>query len=121
MRADRRIAPAPEPILERRHAERRVARPDPLPADRVARTMPPALVQGWLAFQSGTARRRLAPIPDGWASGPDEELVQLCRQAHPVPPAVTPVPRPGDAARAPDTERHPIPRPRTEGSPSAAV
>jgi hypothetical protein len=73
---------------------------DRLPADRIARTMPAALAQGWLAFQSGTARRRLAPIPDDWAMRPDEELVRICRDARPVPPAVTPVPRPSDAADA---------------------
>ena len=100
VQADRRVAPAPEPIVERRRADRRGAPPDRMPADRIARTMPPALVQGWLAFQSGTARRRLAPIPDGWATRRDEELVQLCREARPVPPAVTPVSRPRDAAEA---------------------
>ena len=119
MQADRRVAPAPEPIIERRRADRRGASPDRMPADRIARTMPPALVQGWLAFQSGTARRRLAPIPDGWAIRPDEELVQLCREARPVPPAVTPVSRPSDAAEA--GAGRSVARVRAEEPPSAGV
>ena len=121
MRADRRVAPAPEPIIERRRADRRATASAPMPADRVARTMPPALVQGWLAFQSGTVRRRLAPIPHDWASRSDEELLQLCRSAQPVAPAVTPVPRPSDATPRRAAEDRSVAHVGRDEPPSAGV
>src|SRR5690349_11913329 len=39
--------------------------------------VPAALEAGWLAFQAGSDRRRLAPIPHQWIALPDEELVRL--------------------------------------------
>src|SRR5690242_4842982 len=36
---------------------------------------------GWLAFETDGEKRRLAPIPDGWADLPDEELCALLSQA----------------------------------------
>jgi len=36
---------------------------------------------GWLTFEHGTLRRRLTPIPEGWADVPDEELRRLCINA----------------------------------------
>ena len=45
------------------------------------------LEQGWLAFSSANAKRRLAPIPPGWETSPDPELEQLCSRARVVPPA----------------------------------
>jgi hypothetical protein len=36
---------------------------------------------GWLSFDSGNETRRLAPIPDGWASLQDDDLRALCKQA----------------------------------------
>jgi hypothetical protein len=44
--------------------------------------VPNALQQGWLAFQSGNERRRLAPIPQNWTELPDEELISLLAQAN---------------------------------------
>ena len=42
--------------------------------------VPSALQQGWLAFQSGDERRRLAPIPENWTALDDSELIALlCR------------------------------------------
>ena len=119
--AGRRVAPAPEPILERRQRDRRIVRSAPPSGDRVARSMPPALAQGWLAFQSGTARRRLSPIPDGWATRADGELVQLCHEAHPVPPAMRPVPAPGDAAPTGEDAPRAAARASGDGSPVARV
>ena len=46
--------------------------------------MAPELRQGWLAFQSGHERRRLAPIPPAWESLDDTELAALARQATPL-------------------------------------
>lgn len=43
--------------------------------------VPSALQQGWLAFQSGAERRRLAPIPASWSTLDDEALVALLTRA----------------------------------------
>src|SRR5688572_20429788 len=36
---------------------------------------------GWLAFESPTERRRLAPIPPGWEDATDAELAVMCERA----------------------------------------
>jgi hypothetical protein len=46
--------------------------------------MVPSLGAGWLCFESGSEKRRLTPIPAGWADTPAEELQGLLKQAHPV-------------------------------------
>lgn len=46
----------------------------------------PHLQEGWLAFQSGDDRRRLAPIPSGWQQLGVAELRALLRQSEPVAP-----------------------------------
>ena len=38
--------------------------------------------RGWLTFDSGTERCRLAPIPPDWADLPTERLTLLLRVAH---------------------------------------
>ena len=43
--------------------------------------VPSALQQGWLAFQSGAERRRLAPIPENWTALDDAALIVLLCQA----------------------------------------
>ena len=43
-----------------------------------------ALGDGWLAFQSGEHRRRLAPIPPGWEGADAATLVRYLRAAAPV-------------------------------------
>lgn len=43
--------------------------------------VPSALEGGWLAFQTGTERRRLAPIPKHWISLDEEALVRLLETA----------------------------------------
>jgi hypothetical protein len=40
--------------------------------------------RGWLLFESGTTRRRLKKIPEGWAGKTDAELAALCAQAEDV-------------------------------------
>jgi hypothetical protein len=47
--------------------------------------------RGWLTFDSGTERCRLAPIPDDWAELPTERLVLLLRVAHADLPSDTKV------------------------------
>lgn len=37
---------------------------------------------GWLTFDNGTERRRLAPVPPGWAELPPSRLELLLRVAH---------------------------------------
>jgi hypothetical protein len=39
---------------------------------------------GWLCFQSGTRRRRLAPIPDGWHEMDERRLRDLFESAREV-------------------------------------
>ena len=39
---------------------------------------------GWLTFECGRRRRRLAPTPDRWHDLTDEELLALCREAVPA-------------------------------------
>jgi hypothetical protein len=52
---------------------------------------------GWLLFLSErNEKRRLAPVPEGWASLPDRELETLCMRARRVPP--------GPARRSEDRE-----------------
>ncbi len=45
--------------------------------------MEDGLGAGWLVFESPNGKRRLHPIPDGWADRPDSELVLLCHRAEP--------------------------------------
>ena len=40
---------------------------------------------GWLAFQSATERRRLVPIPHGWADDSETQLEAYCGAARVVP------------------------------------
>ena len=65
--------------VERRRAERRRTR-----GIRIA--LPPRLAQGWVAFESGDERRRLAPIPSGWSQRSEPELRVLLGQAERLPP-----------------------------------
>ena len=44
------------------------------------------LMGGWLCFKSGSARRRLHPIPDRWDELDDEQLAALFAQAYEVRP-----------------------------------
>ncbi|HEX8455008.1 MAG TPA: hypothetical protein VF647_23220 [Longimicrobium sp.] len=39
---------------------------------------------GWLGFESPTERRRLHPVPDGWAEAEDDTLCAWLRAAVPV-------------------------------------
>lgn len=38
---------------------------------------------GWLTFDDGAERRRLAPVPEGWPRFSDERLESLARIAKP--------------------------------------
>ena len=43
--------------------------------------VPAELQQGWLAFQNGEERRRLAPIPDKWVTLSEDGLLALLDKA----------------------------------------
>jgi hypothetical protein len=44
----------------------------------------PGLEQGWLCFENDTEKRRLSPIPAGWAEAPETELRRMCADARAV-------------------------------------
>jgi len=78
---ERRGAAAPDPIVERRRrAERRLGEGEGPWAPGVAA----GLAQGWLTFDAGTERRRLAPVPPAWEGLGDDELAALCHAATPA-------------------------------------
>jgi hypothetical protein len=37
--------------------------------------------QGWLTFEAGTERRRLAPIPSAWELASEDDLCRYCSRA----------------------------------------
>jgi hypothetical protein len=66
-------------VRERRLAERRRRK-----GIRIA--LPPRLANGWIAFECGDERRRVAPIPPGWEHLSETELRTLWGQAEQLPP-----------------------------------
>ena len=44
-------------------------------------TLSSGMETGWLTFQSSTERRRMAPIPDGWATVSDARLELMLKVA----------------------------------------
>jgi hypothetical protein len=47
--------------------------------------VPAELQEGWLAFQNGDERRRLAPIPDKWVTLGEDALLGLLEKADRIP------------------------------------
>lgn len=47
----------------------------------VVRHVPVSLASGWLCFESGEEKRRLAPIPSEWEARSDSDLWILCQTA----------------------------------------
>ncbi len=89
------VAPVGRVDVERRAGERRQPRTEPYAGperrtghDRRVRTpalLTPGLESGWLCFEGGEgSKRRLSPVPQGWADAPDEELEELVQRARPV-------------------------------------
>ncbi|HEY5062641.1 MAG TPA: hypothetical protein VII52_13965 [Gemmatimonadaceae bacterium] len=76
-----------EVIPERLERRRRPTPPGGLTRERRHRTefraTPGGLTAGWLCFETGTEKRRLAPVPAEWAAMSNEELDRLCRSATP--------------------------------------
>ena len=79
---DQRVAARRLRAVSILHPERRV-----LPTRRVdphrARLYFPRTETGWLCFESERDRRRLRPIPQGWAHDSDRALEELCERADP--------------------------------------
>src|SRR3954469_853271 len=72
------------PTAVERRIARSAARPPEVERRKVRETrvvVPDRLQKGWLAFQSGRERRRLAPIPADWAEMTGNELAELLHQA----------------------------------------
>lgn len=64
----------------------------------------PQFAAGWLAFESGSERRRLAPIPAGWTEADDAALCEMLAQAtvilrHAAPPPWSVPAEPGRGTR----------------------
>lgn len=55
-----------------------------IPSDDVVRSLPDDWKGGWLTFESGDEKRRLAPVPEGWDDLRPERLELLCRVANPA-------------------------------------
>lgn len=55
------------------------------PADSLSSLSMTPFANGWLCFESLSEKRRLAPIPDGWADREVKELEALCGHAELVP------------------------------------
>ena len=66
----------PSSVAETIEERRRQARTSPAPMGPPIR-VPPKLEQGWLAFQCEAERRRITPIPAGWSTLSDDELLEL--------------------------------------------
>ena len=49
-------------------------------------TVPADMQAGWLAFQCGEERRRIAPLPVDWSEMSDDALVHLMSDAMPIRP-----------------------------------
>jgi hypothetical protein len=45
---------------------------------------------GWLTFECGAVRRRLTPIPNGWAEAEPPRLELMCKVAEPSRPETSP-------------------------------
>jgi hypothetical protein len=43
--------------------------------------VPSELQQGWLAFQAGSDRRRLVPVPENWSTLDEDALLALLMRA----------------------------------------
>ena len=55
--------------------------------------------RNWLCVESERDRRFVSPVPDGWMSWPDEELLLVIATAKPDLRASWPVTKPGIARR----------------------
>ena len=78
---DRRVAGATDPIVERRQTPDRRVRSAGAYDTGSRHAYQPGFESGWLCFECGAMRRRLAPIPAGWESSTDAELAEYLERA----------------------------------------
>ena len=64
--------------------------------------LPGSFQTGWLVFESAGEKRRLSPIPSGWAALSAEALAQLCEKASTATRRARPRQREDDATPPPD-------------------
>lgn len=76
--------PVVQPLLDRRSSHRQTE--GNVAPSRTAELMLPqaGMSNGWLLFESDSEKRRLVPIPDGWADFSVEALEALCGRAAPA-------------------------------------
>ena len=74
---ERRQEPYEPAALDRRFGERRQDAPRAI--------LPGDLARGWLCFETHGEKRRLAPVPEGWATLGDAALLALLERADRVP------------------------------------
>jgi hypothetical protein len=77
---------------------------------------------GWLTFDDGAERRRLAPVPEGWEAFPEPRLALLLRVAEAPTPRKMVERRRGERREGERRvgERRATPRPATGGGPPGA-
>jgi hypothetical protein len=81
--SDRRTAVAADPIVERRRTPERRVRVSGAYDTGSRHAYQPGFEKGWLCFECGALRRRLAPIPADWESCSHQELAgHLERATH---------------------------------------
>ena len=78
---DRRVATASDPIIERRKTPERRVRASGGYDTGSRHAFQPGFERGWLCFECGAVRRRLAPIPAGWESCTESELADYLERA----------------------------------------
>jgi hypothetical protein len=66
-------------------ADRQIRRTRPRPSSPDVSLVQARLAAGWLCFECGDHKRRLAPIPSGWDRFAIETLRELCARATVVP------------------------------------
>jgi len=69
---------SPDPVILYKGPDRRAA------GERRRVPAAPGLHLGWLVFENGDERRRLAPIPPAWEARSDCDLERLCERAVPI-------------------------------------
>ena len=78
------------------------------------RWLPGPYQSGWLVFECGERKLRLAPIPLGWHDMTDAALRKLLATATPTTPTTPRGMRPYGASQSPQRPMHPSPHPILE-------
>lgn len=84
----------PDEVVGRFAYDRRTGARTEARGEHTARPLDPQLAGGWLCFQSGSDRRRFAPIPAQWDEVPDAVLRVMLSVAAAVTSDARAAPRP---------------------------